>query len=73
MKKKRITRKEIEEFAWTILALVLLAMIFSFLCGLFEAKPQESISQEENIQLNEIEQYHCSEGRNIKFIEDIIK
>lgn len=30
-------------------------------------------SVNDNIQLNEIEQYHLSEGRQIKFIEDIIK
>lgn len=32
--------------------------------------PQESTS--DNIELNEVEQYHLSEGRNIKFIEDIL-
>lgn len=56
--------------AFTILAA--LAIFFAIMYDRYRKpiEPQESIS--DNIELNNIEQYHLSQGRNIKFIEDIL-
>lgn len=59
-------------FAVVFTILVALAVFFAIMYDHYHKpiKPQESIS--DNIELNKIEQYHLSEGRSIKFIEDII-
>lgn len=51
--------------------LLFFAIVGSIICGMIEPKPQEPVSLEDNRQLNEIKQYHRSQGREVLFTEDI--
>lgn len=73
MKKRSIYNPIIKilQFIGVVLAV---AFLISFFCALAEwssrkTKAQSSIS--DNIELNNTEQYHLSQGHNIKFVEDI--
>ncbi len=46
-------------------------VIFNIICGNIAQNPQKTISEEDNAQLNNTEQYHRSQGRDILFVEDI--
>lgn len=70
--------KASKEDKQTVSAIVITALIIltifaaaMVICHHKPTKAQESISLENNLQLNEVEQYHLSQGHNIKFVEDI--
>ncbi len=46
-------------------------LLFDMLYHPFGLTPQKPISIENNKQLNETEQYHRSQGREVLFVEDI--
>lgn len=47
------------------------ALLFDMLYHPFGLTPQKPVSREDNLQLNETEQYHRSQGREVLFVEDI--
>lgn len=73
MNKKRIYTPVIRVFQFIALTIVV-ALVIALFCALAEwsserNNPHNSIS--DNIEMNETEQYHLSQGHNIKFVEDI--
>lgn len=74
MNKKKIYTPIIRVLQFIALT-IFVALAIALFCALAEwsseiNNPQTPTS--DNIELNEIEQYHLSEGRNIKFVEDIL-
>lgn len=68
MKKKN----PLKEIAYIFIGSFLIISLFSVVgtcCVKKNRKPQESISYNDNCQLNEIEQYHRSQGRSIIVFE----
>lgn len=73
MNKKKIYTPIIRVLQFIALT-IFVALVISFFCALAEwsseiNNPQTPTS--DNIEMNETEQYHLSQGHNIKFVEDI--
>lgn len=72
MKKKSPIKDILQSAVIGLFAIGIIAL-FSAIGQCSVEKHNKAIqSTSDNIELNEIEQYHLSQGRNIKFIEDIL-
>lgn len=72
MKKKSPIKDIIQSTAIGLFSIGIIAL-FSAIGQCSIEKHNKAIqSTSDNIELNEVEQYHLSEGRHVKFIEDIL-